>query len=231
MSDHAMLELIPLYALDALEGGEKVELEAHLEGCAECQDALAEYRAVAAGMIPDQPPSEEAWRRIHGAISTDAEVVTLEDSRTGKAWQWIAGIAAAVAVVLGVAFVASLQDTNQLTSDRITSAAAQAADEPGSFVGDFVVDDVAVAQVVLTEDGRGFVIPTDELASLEEERTYQLWVINDNEDVISAGVLGAAPAPSTFTWTGDVSGFALTREVAGGVVSSEGDVVAVITGA
>lgn len=231
MSDHAMLELIPLYALDAIEGEEKVELESHLEGCAECQEALAEYRAVASGLIPDQPASEDTWRRIRGAISTDAEVVTLEDSRTGRAWRWIAGLAAASAVVLGVAVVASLQDADQLTSERITSAAAQAADEPGSFVGDFVVDDMAVAQVVLTEDGRGFVIPTDELVSLEEERTYQLWVINDNEDVISAGVLGAAPAPSTFTWTGDVSGFALTREVAGGVVSSEGDVVAVITGA
>lgn len=34
--------------------------------------------------------------------------------------------------------------------------------------------------------------------------------------------------PATFTWTGEVTGFAPTREVAGGVVSSEGDVVSVI---
>jgi hypothetical protein len=46
--------------------------------------------------------------------------------------------------------------------------------------------------------------------------------------VISAGVLGNNPEPATFTWTGDVSGFALTREVAGGVISSAGDVVSVI---
>jgi hypothetical protein len=56
-------------------------------------------------------------------------------------------------------------------------------------------------------------------------------VINDIEDVISAGVLGNEPAPATFTWTGDTTGFALTREVAGGVVSSAGDVVSVITDA
>jgi anti-sigma-K factor RskA len=107
--------------------------------------------------------------------------------------------------------------------------AERAAEEPGSLVSDFIVDGTAVAQVVLTEDGRGFVVPLDDLPALDEERTYQLWVINDEADVISAGVLGRDPAPATFTWTGPVAGFALTREVAGGVISSAGDVVSVIS--
>lgn len=67
------------------------------------------------------------------------------------------------------------------------------------------------------------------MSPIETSRTYQLWVINDTEDVISAGVLGNDPAPALFTSTGDVAGFALTREVAGGVVSSEGGVGALIT--
>lgn len=46
--------------------------------------------------------------------------------------------------------------------------------------------------------------------------------------MISAGVLGNDPRPERFTGTGEVAGFALTRERAGGVVSSEGDVVSVI---
>lgn len=82
---------------------------------------------------------------------------------------------------------------------------------------------------MLTSAGRGYVLPTDALDPLSTDRTYQLWVINTDADVISAGVLGADPTASSFTWTGDVSGFALTREVAGGVVSSAGDVVAVIS--
>jgi anti-sigma-K factor RskA len=109
------------------------------------------------------------------------------------------------------------------------AAADRIAEEPGSIVGDFVVDDAAVAQVVLSSDGQGFVIPTNDLPALEQTRTYQLWVVNDTEDVISAGVLGNSPVPATFTWTGEVTGFALTREVAGGVVSSAGDVVSVIS--
>jgi hypothetical protein len=51
--------------------------------------------------------------------------------------------------------------------------------------------------------------------------------VTPDEQVISAGVLGSDPAPSRFTWSGDVAGFALSREVAGGVESTAGDVVSV----
>ena len=66
-----------------------------------------------------------------------------------------------------------------------------------------------------------------DLAPLDEARTYQLWVLTPDELAISAGVLGNDPAPSRFTWSGDVAGFALTREVAGGVETTAGDVVSV----
>jgi len=66
------------------------------------------------------------------------------------------------------------------------------------------------------------------LDGLPADRTYQLWVVTPTEEVISAGVLGSDPEASTFTWRGEVSAFALTRETAGGVAVSEGDVVATI---
>lgn len=72
-------------------------------------------------------------------------------------------------------------------------------------------------------------LPTESLPALAVDRAYQLWVINDEGAVVSADLLGHTPAPSTFTWTGTVTGFALTREIAGGVVSSHGDVVSVIS--
>jgi anti-sigma-K factor RskA len=224
-----MLELVPLYALDALEGQERLDFESHLDGCPDCRAELDGYRDVAAGLVPDGPADDETWDRIRESITGESTVVRLDERRPGGIWPWVAGVAAAAAVVLGLVLAGNLQDAGQLTPDGIEAAAAAAADEPGSFVGEFLVDDASVAQVVLTEDGRGFVIPTYDLAPLEEARTYQLWVINGSEDVISAGVLGAAPTPAMFTWTGDVAGFALTREVSGGVVSSEGDVVSVIT--
>jgi len=47
--------------------------------------------------------------------------------------------------------------------------------------------------------------------------------------MVSGSALGDEPRPSAFTWDAPVSGFALTREVTGGVTISAGDVVAVAT--
>jgi anti-sigma-K factor RskA len=108
----------------------------------------------------------------------------------------------------------------------VVAAAERAATEPGSVVVDLATAEGTVARVIVTADGEGFLIPAA-LDPLSPDRTYQLWVITPEEAVISAGVLGPEPRPARFTWSGDIAGFALTREVAGGVVSSAGDVVAV----
>jgi anti-sigma-K factor RskA len=231
MNGHEMLDLVPLYALDALEGREQRDLEAHLGLCDECIGSLAEYQTVATSLVHDEPASAETWESISAAITTEGSpstVVRLQKSTSSTMWRWVAGVAAAAVVVLGALMMFD-EATGPLDDDSIVAAARQVAGEEGSFVGDFLVDDVAVAQIVLADNGRGFVIPTEELPALDSARTYQLWVVNDAEDVISAGVLGSSPAPATFTWTGEVTGFALTREVSGGVVSSAGDVVSAIS--
>lgn len=230
MSTHDMLDLVPLYALDALDSPEIVAFEKHLKGCSDCQDALDTYRASASSLVLDEPASDLTWARISATIGSEvsSNVVPIEKGPS-TVWRWVASIAAAAALVVGGILVAQLVNNGEVTNSDIVAAAQRAAAEEGAIVNDFLVDDVAVAQVVVAPDGRGYVIPTDNLDALDSSRTYQLWVINDTEDVISAGVLGASPAPATFTWTGEITGFALTREVAGGVVSSAGDVVSVIT--
>lgn len=225
-----MSDLVALYALDALEGSERESFEAHLSSCGECQQSLADYRAITSSLVPDEPASDSTWQRISGAINeeeTPAEtVVSLRRSQTST---WIAGIAAVVALVFGGLLVLQSLDSSPVDDNSIVASADRAAQSPTSIVADFQVEDATVASVILGEDGRGYVIP-EGLEPLDPARTYQLWVINREGDVISAGVLGASPAPATFTWTGGVSGFALTREVAGGVVSSAGDVVSVVDG-
>jgi anti-sigma-K factor RskA len=235
MIGHEMSDLVPLYALDALDGEEERVLIEHLDTCSRCRAALDEYQYVAANLVHDQPAPQELWERISTAISTEvateSNVVSLPRPWPSPFWKWATAVAAAFALIFGAIVLTESLGGNDLTENDIVAAATSLANQPGSFVGDFNVDDVTVAQVVLAADGRGFVIPTEWLDPLDDARTYQLWIINDTEDVISAGVLGNRPGPSTFTWTGEVTGFALTREIAGGVVSSAGDVVAVITDA
>lgn len=230
MNHQEVFELLALYAVDALPVDEVAQVESHLAGCQECQMELDRYAASAAQLVPDSPAPVAVWDRIVAEVGEEpvAPPVPLPERSLGsKVWPAIAGIAAALALVFGGILVShrSLDPAQALAQ-----AAESAAQESNSIVSDFIVDDAAVAQLILTSDGRGFVVAADGLPALTDDRTYQLWVINEDGDVISAGVLGNDPEVTTFTWTGPVSGFALTREVAGGVVSSEGDVVSVITG-
>ena len=76
---------------------------------------------------------------------------------------------------------------------------------------------------MLTATGTGFVIDdsTDGLAPLAADRTYQLWgVVGDR--TISLGLLGPRPGIMPFSVAGSVPiiEFAITDEVAGGVVQS-----------
>jgi anti-sigma-K factor RskA len=234
MRHDQMFEFVSLYALDALEGEEREAFEAHLADCAECRAELAVHRSTVTAMVPDGPAPAGVWDRIAAEIGAPAgpagEAVDLDArrSRSGRRFAWLAGVAAVVALVFGAVAVFEALEVNELTGpDAVVAAAEAAADEPGSIVAVLDSDDGVVAQVVLTSDGEGFLIPAS-METLGDDRTYQLWVITPEEAAISAGVLGNEPAPARFTWSGDVAGFALTREVAGGVESSAGDVVSVV---
>ena len=227
---HDYSEQLSLLALDAIPDDELGAIEDHVNGCAECQTELEGLRHAAASLIADQPPSDLTWRKIQSRIAAEPAVSassTRDTAATAGTSPWAIGVAAAAALVLGVVG-AQLLSSDQLGGDAIVAAAEQAADDSGSIVGEFLVEDDAVARIVVTEDGQGYVIPA-ELEPLDSDRTYQLWVLNDKGEAVSAGVLGSDPDPATFTWTAEITGFALTREVAGGVISSAGDVVSVIT--
>ena len=234
MTDHETLaELVPLVALGALEAPGEHRVVCHARTCDECGRELAEYEEVTAALTPDGPAPRHLW----DGIVTEIEAVSAGTAppaiqpATVERWAGprvsrVATLAAAAAVVFagmaaGVWMRGSVDDPGVV--------AAQAAEEPGSYVGDFIVEGETVASIVLTVEGRGFVMPGDRLEPLSGDRTYQLWVITPDEQVISGGVLGNEPGVAAFTWSGPVSGFALTREVAGGSAGSEGDLVALAT--
>lgn len=249
MTHEELNALVAAYAIDALPSEEHDAVVAHLETCDACMAELDAHRAAVAHLTPDSAAPMHVWDRINTQIAEMAEiaveptpqpqareadgaVVDFDSWRRARRWGWVASAAAALVLVVGgLAIFQQLTIADLTGPQAIALAAERAESEPGVFGEDFEVEGVAVARVILTADGRGFVIPSENLPALPSERAYQLWVINDQGDVISAGVLGHEPVAATFTWTGTVSGFALTREIAGGVVSSEGDVVSVITGA
>jgi anti-sigma-K factor RskA len=237
MTHDELYDLLPLHALHALESTEAGILDDHLDGCDRCRAEIDRMRHTAASLVPDAPAPAAVWSRILVEIGSESESpspapIQLRPNRNIWMWQTVAAVAAVLILLLGGVAVFQRALIGDLTGDRaIVAAAERALEEPGTYSEDFLVEGSPVARLVLTADGRGFILPTESLPALSVDRAYQLWVINAGGEVISAGVLGSEPAPATFTWTGPVSGFALTREVAGGVISSAGDVVAVIADA
>ena len=223
---HDYSEQVALLALDALPETERHILEDHLAGCRDCQTELDELRSVAAGLVADEPPSDLTWRRIQNRLDSSRPTPEMP-AKSGPTSTWMLGIAAAAALILGV-LGAQVLSSSELGGDAIVAAAEEAAESADSIVGDFVVGDETVARIVVGASGQGFVVP-EGLEPLDTDRTYQLWVFNDKGEAVSAGVLGSDPDPAVFTWTAEITGFALTREIAGGVISSAGDVVSVIS--
>jgi anti-sigma factor RsiW len=164
----------------------------------------------------------DAGRRRHRRATTGAGLV--------------ATIAAALALVFGLQVhhlngqVNALQSGPQLSAaERAALASPTTRRIPLSSTASTAASR-APATVVLTAAGTGFVIDQgrDGLTPLPADRTYQLWGVVGKR-AISLGLLGPRPGIVPFSVAGSatVTEFAITDEVAGGVVSSTQQPVAV----
>jgi anti-sigma-K factor RskA len=237
--------LLGAYALDAVSEDERRAVERFLETDEGLRNELDQYRSVAAVLaqavdpVPSTP-SPGVWDGIRAAIAgtteVDASPTPLTPTRELRKQRWFSWAAVAVsvaAVIVSVGLGIRVVDLQQRLDDQQTeeslAAAVQAAlADPSSTVATMRQPEgarEATASVVLGSNGVGYVY-SDTLPALAADRTYQLWAIVDGR-VISAGILGADPAISPFQVVGDVDGFAITDEVAGGVVTSENEAVAV----
>ena len=72
---------------------------------------------------------------------------------------------------------------------------------------------------MVRDDGVGF-LAAKALPALPDTETYQLWGVYGDGDVISLGVIGNRPDIEPFSALGDIDALVITREQAGGVVSS-----------
>jgi anti-sigma factor RsiW len=253
-------ELLGAYALDALEPDERLLVDRHLPTCTKCRDEVDGYRETAALLAgPPIAPPDRLWDQILAEITAGEEpdltaaIVPLrrkEQRFSVLSTRWLAGAAAAVAVVALSAAVVfqsnrigdlNTQVTAQqqeiasldtaLQSDPLQRVVAAALDSPDARIASLTADGTdASMQIVLLPDGTGYIY-TSTLSALPDDATYQLWAVVDDR-VISAGVLGNDPqvVPFHIDPVG-LQGLVITEEVAGGVAQSESDPVVAWFGA
>ena len=190
---------------------------------------------------PDEPPGRDWADATDGrAAPTGGDVVPLDPTRRRSRMVTVAaGLVAAAAAVIALVFGVQVHhlhtQVNAMQSGSQLSAAERAAlAAPGTRripLADPTGSGSTPATIVLTAAGTGFVV-NDEggLVTLPDDRTYQLWGVVGSK-TISLGLLGSHPGVVPFSVAGSpsVSAFAITDEVAGGVVRSTNQPVAVGT--
>ena len=259
MSHDEIAELLGAYALDAVEPDEAELIAAHLAECPRCAAEVAEHWEVTglianagvdapvelwdriAARIDDTEPNPRRPAPLSRAGATSAPDVS---SRRRRTWAWsavgtIAAAVAVVAVLLGVQVGRLDQRVSQLTTASRHAGLSQQVQaallDPGARQVDLTAHTGApggvqrAAVLVILPDGSAFMLNTG-LPHLAADRTYQLWGVVHGQTV-SLGLLGSQPGDVAFSVnpSAPVRTFAVTDEVAGGVVRSTHAPVAVST--
>jgi anti-sigma-K factor RskA len=211
-------DLLPLYALGALEAGEQARLEAHLAQCPACRTEAAELLAVtsslAAAVPARHPPpglraavlqriSETPRARVVPAAAARSRPPATRAAMRRPAMNW--GMAAVVAALAG------LLAWNAYLTNRINSLQAQYRQQAAAMalISSPLTESMALhgQGQWMTASGRAYVDPTsrnvvlivEHLAPLPEGQTYQAWIITDAGPE-SAGLVNVSRSGWGMSW-------------------------------
>ena len=232
-------ELLPAYALDALDDDERAAVEAHLAVDPDARDEVASLQRAASFLAhTGGPPPAGVWEKLEATIRAQPGPVgdvppprllpiatsRPERRRASRVWQVVA--AAAVVVALATFSLWAIDGGGSDPTVDAAAAARVAATTPGARHAALRdADGTTLARAVVLPDGTGYVT-TAKLPALDKDRTYQLWGVDDRA-TISLGVMGGDPKVVAFHTDHPPSALAITNERAGGVVSSAEEPTAV----
>ena len=170
-------ELCELYALGALETGERVEFENHLaDGCAECRAGLAqavELNEMILGATPQSKPSPQLRSRVLAGFGQPAK----ERRRT---FNWAFALAAA----LTLGFVAWFAEHNQRLADTVELARLreiqQILEAPDTKQVTFGPQPAAPHGSIFVQPKVGMILIADGLPAPPAGWKYESWIVPKN---------------------------------------------------
>jgi anti-sigma-K factor RskA len=215
-NEHIPHEDLVLFAMQAMHSHELAAVRLHLDRCAECRRALAEVNGdlalVAIGVDPSPLPEGARERFVQRLASEPSQrsgavagPVSIQSGRPARrAAVWIGWLAAAASLLFALSLQQKVKTLNaELETQRERAAQQAAANARAQQVLD-VLTAPAAKHVLLTaaktkpeptgravylEATGGLVFQANELASLPENKTYELWVIPaDGQAPIPAGL-------------------------------------------
>lgn len=210
MDRNTLLDLIPAYALGALDIEERAEVEALLATDVEAQQMLAEYQAMADDLILTTPV-RNAPAHLSGdlrqRLAANRPLVVAAAPRPTPAEPtlvpspvkpnlrrqspvWIPYIAAAAMLAIVLAAVLLLQTPSGPPSDPAQRYQWIVNQENVRRIPIAAADPSLTThgELVLTSDGKYGVIEVQQLPEIPNNQTYQLWLIDD-QGAHSGGIM------------------------------------------
>ena len=186
-------ENIPAYAIGALDADDIAALEAHLRTCASCQTELAEHRALSASLLtatPPRPPSAALRKRLQSQLPSARKV-----SRPQFAWSFsrlATGAAIAALLVLSLLSFTQLRQIqnqqavllHQVEDAQVTLALLSSPNTQMLAIN----GEAASGKILLDRESNMAVLIAERLPQLEQNQTYQIWLVSSNGDRTSAGL-------------------------------------------
>jgi anti-sigma-K factor RskA len=232
-------DLAGAFALDALDERERRRFTRHLRRCPDCASEVRQFQEVAAGLAfaASAEPPPELHERVMVAVARTGQLPPQVTFRRRLADRlprvpsvgWIPRLAAVTAaaaiaaiVVLSFVLAGTRQQLNSARAQSQAIAAVLAAPDVRTVTGSVTTG--GVATVLLSAGRRELVVSTSGLATVQADKTYELWLIGPSATkasaIRSAGLLPAAVAGRTtpVLASGLIAGdkLGLTVEPAGG---------------
>jgi anti-sigma-K factor RskA len=234
MDRDTLLDLIPAYALGALDPDERAEVEAFLAADDEARKLLAEYQGLTDSLILTTPARRapthlnadlrqrlaasrpQATTPVEQAAPPPLKIVPRQRTRT-----WMPYVMAAAAILV-VAIVAVLLRPKGPPDDPVQRYEWIMSHTDAQQIPITPADSNADGHLVVTADGQYGVIEVRQLPALQADQTYQLWLVDDAG--AHSGGLMRFDQPQDTNYIvlpldkpiGDYQGFGVSIEPAGG---------------
>lgn len=192
------IENISAYALGTLDAEDVAALESHLRTCASCRDELAAYRQISEGLltaIPPKAPPAALRQRLQKHLPSAQRA-----DRPRRAWsfnQLALGLAIIILLALNLFSLVQMQSIQrqqaQFTREIQTSQIALAMlAYPGTQ--SLTINDPNIAGALLLDKDRSVaVLIVWNLPQLQNNQTYQAWLIDRQGDRTSAAIFNPNP--------------------------------------
>ncbi|HEX5837196.1 MAG TPA: anti-sigma factor [Anaerolineales bacterium] len=189
MSDDAhVLDLIPAFAIGALEAEDVARVETHLAGCLICREesrALEEVAAQLRFAAPASAPSPGLKERLITRVQSTRLQTPVPAPAPSRPWferllpAW--GLASLVLLLaLGALNLSLWQRFNEAESFTAPGGMRAVPLSPEDAASR------ATGFVLISADGQDGALVVDGLPPLDEDQEYQLWLIRDGERVSGA---------------------------------------------